>query len=547
MMDLSFRYPHPRFPSRIGELSFRIHTFDNVYGLDGGLTTVEEADGVTTISASGLTWAGGQQISTGTLTAVVTAVGEGVRVTVTGNHPDGIRSIAVTVHDVATGDVTGVREGRLEVGQEGRIVRYPNGWHDLATPFLAIEQPQGRLLTAGLRDDVPRPATFALVPQFGSPEVMDVDLLVEADATRPSSTLAAEWMLEAVTDATPALVTHREHVQAAYPTEPWETRADVPEWMRQISLVMTLHGRHFTGRVFLDYDAMLTQIRRVAEQLSGERILAYVPGWEGRYYRWYGRYDTDPALGGSDGFHRLIGEARELGVHVMPMFGSNIASRDVEGFERWGAPGVLHRASGLVDAGSVDWDGSRHYDHGSGALLNPAFAPWRAHLVDQVASLQQRFGFDATFLDITAMHGNDPAGSTTEGLRSLVDELHSAMPGHLVAGEAWFDALSSITPLVQTGHRFNVPVYHDLPDEDLFAVSNRSFGHVNLGDAAHGSSGVHEAGYVKAWRLPVRKAVIPTMGVVEDTLDAAPERVALIIEDAHRYAEEFLTTPVTTA
>ena len=535
MMDLSFRWPHPRYSTAIGELSFRLHTFENVYGIDPALTSVETgADGSIAVDARGLSWAGGQAAAPGAIRALITPTPNGVRVEVSGEHADGVRSIGITVHDLPTAEVSGVREGSLDVPVAGRILTYPNGWFDLASPSFVA----GDLAVRSL-DGQPRTKTFAFIPHFDDPAAMDVDLLVEADATHPSAAFDAPgWVLEKAAGGFAAA--HREHVARAYSTEAWETRTDVPDWMREKSLVLTLHGKHFTGRTFLDYAAMLDTVRQVSKQIDGSRVLAYLPGWEGRYYRWYGRYDVDPELGGEEGFRRLVDESRELGVHVMPMFGANIASRDVPGFERWGEPGLVRRAGGLIDAGSVDWDASRHYDHGSGAMINPAFAPWRAHLVEQIESLHERFGFDATFLDITAMHSNDPNGDTTRGLQSLADDIHRAIPGQLIAGEGWFDALSGIIPLVQTGHHDNVPVFHDLPDEQLFTRTNRSFGHVNLGDAAHGSSGVHEAGYVSAWRLPVRRGVIPTMGVVDDTLALAPERVALIIADAHDYAEQYL-------
>lgn len=542
MMDLSFRWPHPRYHTAIGDVSFRIHTFENVYGIDPTRTTVDtSADGTTRIRAAGLSWAGGQKAADGSLTVTIAPTSRGVEVRMTGVHADGIRSLGVTLHDLPVGDITGVREHLLDIPATGRILGYPNGWFDLSSPFFAITNQGGGVLTVRSLDGQPRPKTFAFIPHFRDETVMDVDLLVEADATHPSTTLAAPtWVIEADTTIQAAQVEHRNHIHTAYPIDTWQERADVPDWMRETSLVLTLHGRHFTGRTFLDYDAMLTQIRRITEQIDGNRILAYLPGWEGRYYRWYGRYDTDPTLGGADGFRRLIEEAHDLGVHVMPMFGANIASRDVPGFERWGEPGLLRQPSGLVPAGSVDWDGSRHYDHGSGALINPAYAPWRAHLVEEIAAIHNRFGFDATFLDVTAMHTNDPNGDTTKGLRALIDDIHQAIPDHLIAGEAWFDAIGGITPLVQTGHHDTIPVYHDLPDEDLFNTTNRSFGHVCLGDPAHGSTGVHEAGYVSAWRLPVRRGVIPTISIVEDTLDAAPDRIAQIIGDAHEYADRFL-------
>lgn len=544
MMDLSFRWPHPRFTTTVGLVSARLHTFDNVYGMDPELTTVTtDDDDSLRIASPALRWAGGEQTADGSLDIVVSPTEEGSRVQVSGFHSDGIRSLAITLHDLPRGVVEGVREGRLEIPDGGRIIRYPNGWFDLASPSLAhvTADPEQTLAIRSLDDRV-RPQTFAVVPHFGDVGLVDLELIIEADATRPAPDFAAPaWVIARGADAVAtSIADHRVHVQSVHPADEWESRDDVPDWMREVSLVTTLHGQHFTGKTFLDYGAMLDTLESVAREIDGRRVLAYLPGWEGRYYRNYGSYRAEPTMGGDAGFRRLVDGAHELGVHVMPMFGANIASRDVPGFERWAEPGILRRASGLSDAGSVDWDGSRHYDYGGGALINLAYEPWRRHLVSQIARLHEQFGFDASFLDITAMYSNDPNGDSTEGLRRLALELREALPGHLVAGEAWYDAISSITPLVQTGHHDTVPVYHDLPDEELFTRSNRSFGHVCLGDPAFHSSGVHEAGYVDAWRLPVRRGVIPTLGVVDGTLRAAPERVSQIIADAHEYAERFL-------
>jgi len=68
---------------------------------------------------------------------------------------------------------------------------------------------------------------------------------------------------------------------------------------------------------------MAEALRFVARHIPGERVLAYVPGWEGRYYYAYPQYQPGPDMGGPEAFGRLRATARELGVHVMPMFGAN--------------------------------------------------------------------------------------------------------------------------------------------------------------------------------------------------------------------------------
>lgn len=522
----------------MGPVSVRIHTRDNVYGLDPDRCRVTDHDGGWRITSDGLTWAGGEPC-TGAAELDISTTATGVAVTVRASHPDGIRTVAVTLHDRPPGTITGLREAELAVPAGGRLVEYPNGWFDLATPFLALRHDGGVGYTvARSTDDRVRAKRFAVIPHAGG---VDLDLLVDAEATAEHVRWAAPaWHLDRVDDLAPLLDAHTAHCRRAYQLPDWETRDDVPAWMREVSLVVALHGQHFTGRIFHDYAGMLRALERLAAQLDGRRILAYLPGWEGRYYRWYGRYGTDPRMGGEAGFAALVDGAHALGIRVMPMFGANLAARDLPGFETWAAPGLLMHPSGGLPAGSVDWDGSRHYDHGTGALVNPAYAPWRSHLVNQVTALYERFGFDAAFLDISALYSNDPRGDTTEGLRRLAAEVRAACPGLMLAGEGWFDALGGIIPLVQTGHRDTVPVFHDEPG-DLFTRTNRSFGHLCLGDPAHHSTGVHEAGYNPTWRLPLRRATIPTLALIDSTLDDAPGRVKQILDDARRYADEFLT------
>ncbi|MDI1466083.1 hypothetical protein QEZ54_34420 [Catellatospora sp. KI3] len=541
MQDLSFRWPHERFDTSLGPVSVRVHTGENVYGLDPDRLNVSRQGATTTVDADGLVWAGGQQRGPGRVTVEFDEQESGVRVRVRAEHLDGIRCVAVVLHDQPTGDVTGLREGDLPVPVTGRVVQYPNGWFDLATPLLGLRRPDGAITVARSLDTQVRSKRFAVVPHFDAPELCEFELIADADAARPSAVFEVpEWDLRRVGDLGQVLAEHTAHVRQAYDLPAWEQRTDVPDWLRQTSLVLSLNGMHFTGRVFLDYDGMLDTIRRLSEQIDPQRILAYLPGWEGRYYRWYGRFGTDERLGGPDGFRRLIEGAHSLGARIMPMFGANVAARDLPGFEHWAAPGQLLNASGHQPIGSVDWDASRHFDHSWGSLVNPAYEPWRRHLAEQVVRLYQEFGFDAAFLDISAMYNNDPRGSTTAGLRALVELIRQDSPDLLIAGEAWFDGIGGIIPLVQDGHRDTVPTHHDQPDQALFTGTNRSFGHVCLGDPAFGSTGVHEAGYNRHWRLPVREGVIPTLTVVDGTLDAAPERVALVVQDAHEYAAKFL-------
>ena len=102
-------------------------------------------------------------------------------------------------------------------------------------------------------------------------------------------------------------------------------------------------------------------------------MLAFLPGWEGRYYWQYGDYRPEPRLGGVTGFRALAEGARRLGVTLMPMFGANCANTGLPGFEQWGsAVAAALGGRALVFQGNrPDWDASRAHDPGWQAWLNP--------------------------------------------------------------------------------------------------------------------------------------------------------------------------------
>src|SRR3989304_4131619 len=61
MHQFSFDFGDPFFDLGGWQIALQIITFDNVYGLDPELTRVEEDGGRWTVTAGGLTWAGGQR------------------------------------------------------------------------------------------------------------------------------------------------------------------------------------------------------------------------------------------------------------------------------------------------------------------------------------------------------------------------------------------------------------------------------------------------------------------------------------------------------
>ena len=51
---------------------------------------------------------------------------------------------------------------------------------------------------------------------------------------------------------------------------------------------------------------------------------------------------------------------------------------------------------------------------------------------------------------------------------------------------------------------------------------------------------MHELGYNPTWQTPLRKGIIPTVTVVDGTLEAGRAGVEAILEQVRQYKEKFL-------
>jgi hypothetical protein len=342
------------------------------------------------------------------------------------------------------------------------------------------------------------------------------------------------WRVGRCDDPGTVVAEHLAHLERAFGLQPWETRPDVPGWAHDIALVASIHGMHWTGYVFNTYQQMLRTLEWIAQRIEGRHVLAFLPGWEGRYYWQYGDYRPEPRLGGAQGFRALVDGARRLGVKLMPMFGANCVNTGLKDFRRWGEPSLLHSAGGYVHQGNKpDWDTSRAHDPGWQAWLNPGAPGWHQRLLSQVSGVVEEYGVPAVFFDTHHVWENDPNHPVYEGLLALRDALKARFPDLLVAGEGWYDALGAITPVSQVGAPTQ---WHE-----IFSRYNRTFGHLMWGDPSRASSGVHEAGTTGFGLVPSERHWWPTVTVVDGTLEEAPHKVEQVIDQAREYARRFLT------
>jgi hypothetical protein len=510
-------------------LGVQVITFENVYGLDTTAITTTRDGERTVVSCNGLTWAGGRERANGSASIDALRTSDGLEVVVNASHERKVRCVKLIVSGLAEKELLGAFWGRTRVTREGIIIAYPFPLH---TPLVFLQSEGGGQLYFRSLDDRVRAKRFAFYEHEGQTiaELVFEELAPEMG----TSAHTAPWRIGRCADASAIVEQQIALVEDAYGLEAWESRRDVPAWSREIALVAALHGMHWSGRIFNTYGQMLDALRWITARIEGRRVLAFLPGWEGRYYWQYGDYRPEPRLGGDEGFRRLAEGARELGVVLMPMFGMNCANTNAPGYDAWGAPSELRSPGGLAFQGNrPDWDVSRAHDPGWQAWLNPGAPAWRERLIDQVSALVERYQLPAVFFDTQHVWINDAQHAMYEGMALLRDELRHRFPELLIAGEGWYDALGAITPVSQVG------VPHHWPE--FFARHCRTFSHLSTGDASRGSTGVHELGTREFALSPDVPYWWPTLTVVDGTIERAPERCEEVIAQALRYVDRYLS------
>lgn len=541
MQDLSYFIKEPLF--RLGgfEFGFRIYTFENVYVLNPKDCSIMSSSDCMDVKCSRFDYAGNRLHAEGTFEAHITLTDDGIRISSSCTMSKTIRNIKLSVYNLPKCSIINLREGITDILADGCVYTYPSGWRGLYTP-LAILKPvsgDGRFYYARSTDDIVREKRFAFLPSENS---MTLELIHEETGSHMSrSVRVPAWEIGICDNPETVYEKQAAHIRDCYKIAPWDTRSDVPGWMRDISLIASIHMEHWTGYTFHTYKSVIETARWIGERIEPEHVLLYLPGWDGRYYWKYGQYGPSESMGGEDGFKEMMKTLKDMGFYVMLMVGMNMAARVCENFEQWGASSLSVNVSGIPQYTLVDWDGSRHCRHGFNAMLNIGAPRWQTHLTEEITRLYYDYGFDAMFLDISAAWTNEQLFDDYTGIQSFIQALHKVLPADvLIAGEGWYDALGAVTPLVQSGHTDGVLHWHDEPYSAMFEPFCRSFGHLCLGDPGRGSTGVHELGMNPIRNVPYRKGIIPTVTIVEDTLETAAHKVEEIIGDAKRYAKEFL-------
>ena len=533
----SFDFPEPAVAYDGLRFSFLIFTRENAYAMDAQKMTATETAGGMRISCDGFTWAGGQEQARGRLVAQLRKTPDGVEWDVTAEMDQPIKTVTTVLRGVPRGKLAFAGGDFVDTANNEVLVGYPfsggdlfggNGAGGLTTPLAVVQSGDGAFLSLSSRDDKVRTKRIYFQPGETG---YRVELIHEAEGWLDQKVLRVPaWRVARTTTPEAAVAGHYEHVRTAYRMPDFATRADVPSWLRETALVLTLHGQHYTGYMFNDYAKMLEVLRWVGTQIPGNRVLAFISSWDGRYYWDYPHYKVSDRMGGDAGFRRMVQEGQKLGFKLMPMFGMNTANTKQPGFARI-ADARTHKVDGdAVDLNWVDWDNDRHQE-GWLAYMNLGVESWRTHLQGRIDDMITRYGVDAYFLDIAGGWINDTKADMHEGMRRMVAELRAKHPQVLCCGEMHYDAMLEFIPLYHAGGggRYS---------REFIQRHARFFSHLSLPSPGRGSSGVHEAGFGRfnSDTLMINANSIPTLNIVDDTFTTQRETMAAVIRKAKERA-----------
>jgi hypothetical protein len=530
-MKFSFDFPEPAVVFGDHRFSFLVFTDDNTYGLDRSRMRASGNADALELTCDGFVWAGGQEHAAGTLTATFSAR-DGViewHTIVAMERP--IKAVTTVIRDVPRGRIA-VGGGQLVDTKDGDLLAgYTFGAGDLhnfdvasiTTPLAVVEATDSDYRYFTTLDTIVRPKRYYF--QAGE-RAFRVEAVYEHDAWRNDRRIEVPgWRVGRAPSLDAAVAAHMRHIESAFALQPWESRADVPPWMRQIALVTTLHGMHYTGFVFNDYARQLEILRWMATRVPPNRVLVFLSAWDGRYYWDYPNYTVPSRMGGEAAFRRLIGEAQRLGFKMMPMFGSNAANRRQPIWPTIAGAATHKIDEDLYNINWVDWNNDRHQD-GWLTYMNLGADAWRNHLEGRIADVIERFGVDAYFLDIVGGHVNSTTGDMHAGTKRLVENLRAKYPRVACVGEMPYDALHGFIPMYQAGNGA------------IWRKYSRYFQHLSAPAAGRGSSGVHEWGFsaFNQDTLGLSTTAIPTLQVVDDTFTKYRDTMAAIIERARSRA-----------
>ncbi|MCJ7842143.1 DUF6259 domain-containing protein [Lederbergia sp. NSJ-179] len=507
--------------------SLRLFTEVNAYAPDPEKVTIEDTENGVRLHASGLAWAGGQKNCDGEVEMTITRGVDGrYIVRGSGKHPKEIcKSILLQVYgiNVISIQFDQNKTSTFEFNRDIRARHYPK---DIKMPLVFVEDRLEQHWFALSKDDKLRAKGFAShYDPFLEAQILDI--AHEEDKRYRSHTIQMpEWHIGTCVKKESIIKERCLDLEKNFDLVPFTDRKDTPEWLNEIKLVTILHGEHWTGHVFNTFADMEKILEWITKRIDGSNVLAFLPGWDGRYYYNYPEYQPSKDMGGAQGFQRLVKKAHDLGVKVVPMLGANNAN--IEVIKQLGLENIAMKDTWghEVRCDWVDWDYDLFIENNC-ILANMGHPDFLKYMIDKSSDLIHSYGVDGIFLDISRWWENDPNYSPYEGLVEWAKEMKRLHPETLLFGENSYDVLWGIFSLF---HERKRPGGHGAA---LYRYARQTH-YLAYPAPGKGSGGIHEYAWNEngfPWERDIPE-LIPTLSIVEDTISNHKQATELLIEKA---------------
>jgi hypothetical protein len=232
---------------------------ENTYGLDASRMTADVTGDEMRLTCTGFVWAGGQERAPGRLTATFRRVGTTIEWDAVVEMERPVKTVTTIIRGVPRGPISLAGGGLADRRDNEVLGGYTFGAGDLhgpgsaeamVTPLAVVQAGEGDFFFLSSLDDRVRPKRFHFQP---GERAYRVEAIYEHEAWRNDERVTVpRWRLGRATSFDAAVEPHFAHIERAYRIPTRETRADAPAWMRQVAMVTTLHGMHYTGFIFND-------------------------------------------------------------------------------------------------------------------------------------------------------------------------------------------------------------------------------------------------------------------------------------------------------
>lgn len=412
--------------------------------------------------------------------------------------------------------------------------KYPFWWN---AQFVVAHSGSAGLVLEG-REAEPRLKLLRVRRSAGS---FTLTYGVEAPAPVRERKLTATWYIKTYEGSwTLPVDRHREWLEEAFGLRRLVQNPFVPEWFRQIDMVLELWGmRKDRPQPHHTFAQMENRLRAWSALHDPAKTLLYLPGYAEHGIDSHAPdYEPGELLGGAAGFRSLVAKAHGLGYRVMihtNVLAMTYTHRRFAAFKRHQVVDVFGRPQSWGLDMDGDWLAEPYF-----AYINPGVRAWTNLMVRTIRSLVARFKIDGVFLDQTLLAFNTLRGPNfLAGMRSHIHRLHQAFPGILFGGEGLHEHVVAELPMAQIHGIDSIAEVHGLDGRAtwrsahpistyLFSPYTRFTAHLLTRHPSHPHFAMQEEAYARLGVLPALCLYDADQAIDTDGTKAMIERAQLI-------------------